>query len=252
MVTFIIGLLILFFGYIFYSRYVEKTFEPDGSDTPARELNDGVDFVPMSKKRNALIHLLNIAGMGPIIGALQGILFGPVAFILIPLGCIFFGGVHDYFAGMLSVKNKGLQITGLIEKYLGQGAFKFFIVVVSIMLLLLATVFVYSAGDLFAERFFQIKSFTLDNPIVCTTYLAIISYFILATLFPIDKIIGKFYPLLALALLLGTALILIGFFVHGVNLSNIDFSHLNNHPKNLPLIPMFFIAVLNSSIPRTL
>ena len=83
-------------------------------------MKDGIDYVPMSKNRNSLIHLLNIAGMGPIIGAVQGILFGPIAFFLIPLGCIFAGGVHDYFAGMLSVRNNGAQITGLIDKYLGK------------------------------------------------------------------------------------------------------------------------------------
>ena len=99
---------------------------------------------PMSKNRNALIHLLNIAGMGPIIGAIQGILFGPIAFILIPLGCILAGGVHDYFAGMLSVRNRGAQITGLIQEYLGKNTFRIFMVIVTIMLLLLATVFVYT------------------------------------------------------------------------------------------------------------
>ena len=113
MITFILGIIILIFGYVFYSRYIEKTFAPQDRSTPANEYRDGVDFVPMSKNRNALIHLLNIAGMGPIIGAIQGILFGPIAFILIPLGCIFAGGVHDYFAGMLSIRNRGAQITGL-------------------------------------------------------------------------------------------------------------------------------------------
>ena len=136
MVTFILGFLILFLGYIFYSRFIENIFSPDDRHTPAHKYNDGVDFIPMSKNRNALIHLLNIAGMGPIIGAIQGILFGPIAFILIPLGCIFAGGVHDYFAGMLSVRNRGAQITGLIHEYLGKKAFKVFIVIVAIMLLL--------------------------------------------------------------------------------------------------------------------
>ena len=120
MITFITGLFILFLGYVFYSRYVERLFEPDDRLTPATEINDGVDFVPIKKNKNALIQLLNIAGMGPIIGAIQGILFGPVAFILIPFGCIFAGGVHDYFAGMLSIRNNGSQITGLIDKYLGK------------------------------------------------------------------------------------------------------------------------------------
>ena len=243
MVTFIIGIIILFLGYVFYSKYVERIFSPDDRTTPANSLNDGVDFVPMSKTRNSLIHLLNIAGMGPIIGAIQGILFGPVAFILIPLGCVVAGGVHDYFAGMLSIRNNGAQITGLIKKYLGENAFKIFMVIVSIMLLLLATVFVYTAGDLFAERFFGVKEFVITNPLLLGTYLVIITYFIIATLFPIDKIIGKIYPILGLMLILGTGMVLIGFFANGVNLKELSFDNLNLHPQNLPLIPMFFMTV---------
>jgi len=243
MQTFILGIIILFVGYLFYSRFVEKIFSPDDRKTPANELNDGVDYVPMSKNRNALIHLLNIAGMGPIIGAIQGILFGPIAFLLIPIGCIFAGGVHDYFAGMLSMRNNGAQITGLIDKYLGKTAFKIFMVIVSIMLLLLATVFVYTAGDLFVERFFGIKEFVISNPLVLGSYIVILLYFVFATLFPIDKIIGKFYPVLGLMLILGTGMVLAGFFINGVNLQNFDFSNYNTHPNNLPLIPMFFMTV---------
>ena len=174
MTTFILGLLILILGYVFYSRYVDKVFAPDARETPANELKDGVDYVPMDKKRDSLIHLLNIAGMGPIIGAVQGILFGPIAFILIPLGCVLAGGVHDYFAGMLSIRNKGAQITGLIKKYLGENIFKIFMVIVSIMLLLLATVFFYTSGDLFVERFFGVKEFAITNPIVLTAYCVIL------------------------------------------------------------------------------
>ena len=243
MITFILGILILFLGYIFYSKYINNIFEPSDKETPANVLNDGVDFVPMSKVRNSLIHLLNIAGMGPIIGAIQGILFGPIAFILIPLGCILAGGVHDYFAGMLSIRNNGAQITGLIDKYLGKTAFKIFMVIVSIMLLLLATVFVYTAGDLFVERFFGINEFTISNPLVLGTYIVILLYFILATLFPIDKIIGKFYPVLGLLLILGTGLVLVGFFINGVNLQNFHLTNYNIHPNHLPLIPMFFMTV---------
>ena len=243
MITFILGILILFLGYIFYSRYVDRVFSPEDKPTPAHANKDNVDFIPMSKRKNALIHLLNIAGMGPIIGAIQGILFGPIAFILIPLGCVVAGGVHDYFAGMLSIRNKGAQITGLIHKYLGKQAFKIFMVIVSIMLLLLATVFVYTSGDLFAERFFGIKDFGITNPIVLGTYIIILLYFIFATLFPIDKIIGKFYPVLGLLLIIGTGLVLAGFFIKGVNLENFSLKNYNLHPKNLPLIPMFFMTV---------
>lgn len=243
MITFIFGITILLFGYLLYSRYVDKVFAPNDDPTPAHKHKDNVDFIPMSKGRNALIHLLNIAGMGPIIGAIQGILFGPIAFILIPIGCIFAGGVHDYFAGMLSIRNKGAQITGLIHKYLGKQFFKIFMVIVSIMLLLLATVFVYTAGDLFVERFFGVKDFAITNPVVLCTYIVILSYFIFATLFPIDKIIGKFYPILGLMLIIGTGFILVGFMIKGVNLQNLSFSNLNTHPNKLPLLPMFFMTV---------
>ena len=243
MVTFICGVLILVIGYIFYSRYIERLFAPQNVKTPALLQADGVDFVPMGKNKNSLIHLLNIAGMGPIIGAVQGILFGPVAFILIPLGCIFMGAVHDYSIGMLSMRNKGAQITGLIEKYLGKYAFRIFIVVVSIMLLLLATVFVYTSGDIFVERFFNVKEFVLTNPVVLYSYLGILLYFIAATLFPIDKIIGRFYPVLGAMLIIGTGLILAGFFIKGVHLTELSFNNINMHPDKLPLIPMFFMTV---------
>ena len=243
MQTFILGILILIVGYIFYSKYINNLFSPDDRETPAQKNRDGVDFVPISKNKNALIHLLNIAGMGPIIGAVQGILFGPVAFILIPLGCVFAGGVHDYFAGMLSMRNKGAQITGLIHKYLGHGAFRIFLVIVSIMLLLLATVFVYTSGDLFVERFFGVKDFVISNPLVLGAYLIILLYFIVATLFPIDKIIGRFYPVLGAMLIIGTGLVLAGFFINGVNLQNFSFANYNLHPNKLPLIPMFFMTV---------
>ena len=243
MITFLIGLLILLIGYIFYSKYTERQFGISNDDTPATKINDGVDFIPLSENKNMLINLLNIAGMGPLIGAIQGILFGPIAFILIPLGCILAGGVHDYFAGMLSIRNNGAQITGLIKKYLGNNAFMIFIVIVSIMLLLLATVFVYTSGDIFVERFFGVSDFSLSNPIVLITYLIILSYFIIATLFPIDKIIGRFYPVLGLMLIIGTGLIFAGFFIKGANLQNFHFSNWNVHPDKLPLIPMFFMTV---------
>jgi len=243
MITFILGILILLFGYIFYSKYIEKVFSPNDEKTPAHINNDGIDYIPMSKYRNALIHLLNIAGMGPIIGAVQGILFGPIAFILIPVGAIFAGCVHDYFAGMLSIENNGAQITGLIKKYLGNKSFKIFMVIVSIMLLFLASVFVYTAGDLFAQRFLGIEDFSIQNPLLVSVYLVILLYFIVATLFPIDKIIGKFYPILCVLLILGTLMLLVGFVFKGVNLVNFDFKNYNLHPNNLPIIPMFFMTV---------
>ena len=233
----------IFFGYIFYSKYTESQFEITEENTPAKRINDGVDFIPLSDNKNMLIHLLNIAGLGPILGAIQGILFGPIAFILIPTGCIFMGAVHDYFSGMISVRNNGAQITELIKKYFGDNFYRCFIVIVSVMLLLLASVFVYTAGDLMAERFFKQSDFSLSNPIVLTIYFLIAAYYILATLFPIDKIIGRFYPFFGLLLLTGTALVLVGFFYKGVQIQNLDFINLNQHPLKMHILPMFFMTV---------
>ena len=243
MITFLLGLFILVLGYIFYSRYVEKQFSITDNETPAVRINDGVDYIPISEKKNMLIHLLNIAGLGPLLGAIQGILFGPIAFIIIPLGCVLMGGVHDYFSGMLSVRNNGAQITELIKLYLGKIPYKIFIIIVSVLLLLLTSVFVYTSGDLIANRFFGLTEYGLDNPILICIYVCITLYFIAATLFPIDKIIGRFYPIFGLLLLIGTGLIFIGFFTNGVSVQNIDFSHINCHPNKLHIIPMFFITV---------
>ncbi len=243
MLSFLVGLSILFIGYIFYSKIVVKNFKSDDKETPAHYNYDGVDFVPLGKWRNFLIQLLNIAGIGPILGAIQGILFGPIAFILIPLGCILMGSVHDYSAGMLSVKTGGAQLTGMIDKYLGHKTNKVFLVLVLIMLIMLSAVFLYSSGDVIAAECFNITDFSLNNPIMLVLYGLVLLYFITATLFPVDKIIGKLYPFFGGLLLLGTALILIGFFTHSITLQEIDFNNLNKHPNNLSLIPMFFMTV---------
>jgi len=243
MITFLAGILILFFGYIFYSKYTEKQFGADDRDVPAHKLNDGVDFIPLSENKNLLIHLLNIAGLGPILGAVQGILFGPVAFLLIPLGAVFMGGVHDYFAGMLSVRNDGAQVTELVKRYLGNGFYKVFTALTAILLLLVASVFVYTAGDITAERFFNQNDFSISNPVIVIIYSAIALYYILAALLPIDKIIGRFYPLFGILLLAGTGLVLCGLIFKGGSLQDIDFSALNQHPLKYHIIPMFFMTV---------
>ncbi len=243
MFTFLFGILILILGYIFYSKVVVKNFAPQDTETPAHKQYDGVDFVPMSKWRNMLIQLLNIAGIGPILGAIQGILFGPIAFILIPAGCVLMGAVHDYATGMLSIREGGAQITGLIEKYLGRAANKFFLLLVVVMLVMVSSVFLYSSGDIIAAECFKVQDFSLANPIMVFLYSAVLLYFIVATLFPIDKIIGKCYPYFGALLILGTGLILLGFITHGITLEEINFHNLNRHPEHLALIPIFFMTV---------
>ena len=243
MITFLVGLLILLVGYLTYSKYVEKQFSPDDRPTPAYAVNDGVDFVPLSTKRNQMIQLLSIAGMGPIVGAIQGILFGPIAFLLIPLGCVLMGAVHDYSAGMISMRNKGMQVTGLIQKYLGKTWYCIFLVIISVLMLLVAVVFVYTSGDLLASKFFNVTDFSLNNKIILYIYGSIILYYMISTMFPIDKIIGNVYPILGFILIIGTFLLLAGFFVKGVSLQEINFAHLNMHPKKFYLIPIFFMTI---------
>ena len=243
MITFLCGLLILVLGYKVYAPYVQKQFVPTDAPTPAQKINDGRDFVPIKTSKVALIQLLNIAGIGPLLGAVQGILFGPVAFILIPLGCVLMGGVHDYFSGMISVRDNGLQVTGLIKKYLGKNAYFIFIGVVSLMLLLLSATFVYTSGDLIAERFLGVSDFSLTNPVMITIYSLIVLYFLMATLFPVDKIIGNIYPIFGFLLLFGTGAILAGFLFHGITLQEFDIRHINLNPNHLSIIPFFFMTV---------
>ena len=243
MITFFIGLLILLFGYIFYSKYIEKQFAPDERNVPSKDLYNGVDYVPLSSTRNQLINLLNIAGMGPILAALQGIVFGPLFFIIVPLGCIFMGCVHDYFSGMISVRNKGLQITQITKKYFGTTFFNAFTVIVSIMSILWITVFIYAAGDLYLGKVMHQTDFTFNNPVAVITYIIVGSYFFFMALFPINKLMARVYPYLGLLVLIGSVLLLIGYIQNGIQIPEMDFSRLNWHHKNLPWIPFFFMTV---------
>ena len=153
------------------------------------------------------------------------------------------GGVHDYFCGMISMRENGAQITELIKKYLGRRFFQIFIVIVTIMLILLSVVFIYTAGDVIAERFFNQTNFSINNPVILSIYAVIALYYILAAMFPIDKIIGRFYPLFTLMLIFGTLFIVFGFITNGITLFELDFRHLNMHPKGLHILPIFFMTV---------
>jgi carbon starvation protein CstA len=144
---------------------------------------------------------------------------------------------------MLSVKNNGAQITELIRKYLGNTFYKIFLIIVSVLLLLLTTVFIYTSGDLIADKFFGLTEYSITNPILIIIYFFIALYFIVATLFPIDKIIGRFYPIFGLLLIIGTGLIFAGFITNGITLQNLDIHHLNTHPQGFHILPIFFITV---------
>ncbi len=120
MITFLLGLIILLVGGSFYGRFVDRIMRPAGAPTPATRMKNGLDFVPMRKWKNSLIELLNIAGTGPVLGPIQGILFGPIAFIAIPIGCVLGGAFHDYMCGMIAIRNDGAQMPGLVRRFLGK------------------------------------------------------------------------------------------------------------------------------------
>lgn len=206
MVTFLIGLAILVIGGLFYARLSTRLFQPSDAPTPAYTKSDGMDFIPMGKTRNALINLLNIAGTGPVLGPIQGILFGPIAFLTIPIGCVLGGGIHDYWCGMISLRNDGAQMPALVEKFLGKAVSKIYFVFLVLVLMLVGVVFVYTPGDLFVG---QVLKITPDAPnyILATvlTFGIIFAYYILATLLPIDKIIGRIYPVFGIILFLSAA-----------------------------------------------
>lgn len=191
MITFILSLVALVLGYAIYGRFVERVFAPDYRPTPAVSQADGLDYVAMPYWKVFMIQFLNIAGTGPIFGAIMGAKFGPAAYLWIIFGCIFAGAVHDYFIGMLSMRNGGCDLPELVHRYLGGAASKVLLVFAVFLLVMLGTVFVYSP----AEILHGIGGST-------TMWISIIFvYYVVATMLPIDKIIGKIYPLFSFSLL---------------------------------------------------
>lgn len=174
-------------SYFVYGKVVEKVSGVDETrETPAYRLQDGIDYIPMSRIKNFLVHFLNIAGLGPIFGAIQGALFGPAAFLWIVLGTIFIGSVHDFFSGFMSLRNDGFTMPSIVSKYLGTGIQKVLAVLMVITGVLVAATFAKGAADLIANL-------TNIPVLICITI--IFFYFLVATVFPVDKIIGKAYPI---------------------------------------------------------
>lgn len=243
MSTFLIGIAILVIGGYFYGKLVEKVFGPDDRETPAISMADGVDFVPMKPWKNALIELLNIAGTGPVLGPIQGILFGPIAFITIPIGCVIAGATHDYFNGMISLRNKGAQMPRMIGKYLGTGVNKIYTIILWILMLLTGVVFVYTPGDLIVKDILGMDS-GAGNMTIWIVYGLIFIYYLVATLFPIDQIIGRIYPIFGAILIISAVGVFIGVLRDGgVNLQNLSTATMPHHPTGQQFIPVFFITV---------
>ena len=212
MVTFIIGLAILFVGGALYSKLCAHVFGPDDRQTPAYTKGDGVDYVPMRGWKNSLINLLNIAGTGPILGPIQGILFGPLAFITIPIGNVIGGAMHDYFSGMICLRDGGNQMPDTIKKYSNKGVYTVYNIFLSILLLLVGAVFVYTPGDIAATQVFG-RTGAIDDWATWVIYGVIFLYYLVATVFPIDAIIGRIYPIFGAILLFSAVGVFIGIFV---------------------------------------
>jgi len=239
-ITFLLSFVALIIGYLVYGKFVEKVFGINETlETPAYSKTDGVDYVPMDSARGGLVQLLNIAGLGPIFGPIAGALWGPVAFLWIVLGGIFAGAVHDYFSGMLSVRNGGAQLPDIVGKYLGQGMRHFVNVFSVVLLVLVGTVFVAGPAKL-------IVTLTPSWISLSVVTAGIFIYYILATLLPIDKIIGKIYPLFGLLLIIMAVGVGAGLIVKGYPIPELTLSNL--HPKNLPMWPLLFITIACGAI----
>ena len=204
MITFCISLVLLILGYLFYGKFVEKVFGTDARITPALRINDGVDYILLPSWKIFMIQFLNIAGTGPIFGAIMGAKFGPAAYLWIVFGCIFAGAVHDYMSGMLSMRHCGAGLPELVGQYLGKSIKSVMLVFTVLLLIMVGTVFVYSP----AEILHSIGGDTL-------MWVGIIFvYYIIATMLPIDKIIGKVYPLFAFSLLFMAGALMVWLFLH--------------------------------------
>lgn len=240
MITFFAAIILLVLGYFTYGKFVEKVFGIDENRvTPAYTKQDGVDFVPMEWKRASMIQLLNIAGLGPIFGAIMGAMWGPVAFVWIVLGSIFAGAVHDYFSGMLSVRNGGAGLPDMVGRYLGKGMKSFTNVFALVLLVLVGTVFMTGPAKLLADL-------TPGWMTLSVWVLIILAYYILATLLPVDKIIGRVYPFFG-ALLLIMAFGVAGAMVfQGYNIPELTLANL--HPNNAPIWPLLFITIACGAI----
>ena len=203
MITFSLSLVALLLGYVLYGRFIEKIVAPDNRITPAVAKADGIDYVVLPNWKVFMIQFLNIAGTGPIFGAIMGAKFGPAAYLWIVFGCIFAGATHDYLSGMLSMRNGGVGLPELIGKYLGKATKNVMLVFTVLLLIMVGTVFVYSPAEI-------LHGIGGDSMMwVCIIF----GYYIIATMLPIDKIIGKVYPIFAFSLLFMACALMIVLFI---------------------------------------
>jgi carbon starvation protein CstA len=242
MISFFISIAVLIIGYWLYGKLAERIFGVEKDRlTPAIANPDGVDYVPLATWRVFLIQFLNIAGLGPIFGAIMGIMFGSAAFIWIVIGTIFAGGVHDYFSGMMSIRSNGASLPELVGDQLGNPIKQFMRGFSLILMILVGAVFVSGPASLLAN-------FTPDFINVTWWIVIVFAYYILATLLPIDKLIGKIYPVFGFALLFMAAGILVAMVINNATIPEFTDGFSNLHPKQLPIFPMMFVSIACGAI----
>ena len=245
MISFCISLVALVLGYVFYGAVVERVFgvEPD-RPTPCFTKQDGVDYIPMPTWKVFLIQFLNIAGTGPIFGAIMGILFGPAAYLWIVLGCIFAGATHDYMSGMISLRKGGISIPEFVGDELGSGIRLLMRVFSMVLLVLVAAVFVATPANL-------LSNMTSGWGACGTAFFwsaLVFFYYILATLLPVSALIGRIYPLFGLAMLIMAVGLAIGIFTHDGWMPEFTDPLTGHHPKGLPVFPMLCITIACGAI----
>ncbi|MBR6177971.1 MAG: carbon starvation protein A [Bacteroidales bacterium] len=244
MVTFCIALLLLVLGYLLYGKVAERVIKPDSkAQTPAYAKNDGVDYIPMPTWKIFMIQFLNIAGLGPIFGAILGAQFGPAAYIWIVVGCIFIGAFHDYFSGMISLREGGANLPEIIGKYLGNTTKTVMRIFSVVLLVLVGVVFVSQPAGL-------LDKITPDWMNNTFWIIVIFAYYLVATLLPIDKVIGKVYPLFAFALIFMAVGVLFMIFWNGIDLPEITDGLSNCHPnkETTPIFPIMCITIACGAI----
>lgn len=243
MISFILCVLALILGYFLYSKFIEKVFKASPTRiTPAFTKQDGVDYIPMKPWRIFLIQFLNIAGVGPICGAIMGAKFGTASFLWIVLGSIFAGGVHDYLAGMISIRHDGCSLPQIHARYLGRYVKQFMNFFMVMLMILVGVVFINTPALLLKSNFTPNWSIYIWIGIIFV-------YYLIATLLPIDKIIGKIYPIFGF-LLFGMAIAIVGAFIyHQPKIPELWDGLVNTeYTKSSPIFPMMFISIACGAI----
>jgi carbon starvation protein CstA len=248
MISFIICFAILICGYLFYGKYVDSVMEPDDRETPAVAINDGIDYVVLPQWKLFMIQLLNIAGLGPIFGALSGAMWGPVVYLWITFGTVFAGAVHDYFAGMLSERNNGASISEVTGIYLGSTMKTVMRVFSVILLIMVGTVFAVGPAGLLVTLFKNngVEAGIVVNPAFWLTIIFI--YYFIATFISVDKIIGRIYPLFGACLIIMAIGVCFGTLTSGQAMPEIFANFKNIHPAGTPIWAFMFITVACGAI----